>query len=130
MEWYTTDDLQWCRKYDKFDRAYQFVQVVWLDTVSGDEGYPDKEYTVVTGIVDLDDYSEEDIKTEISCYYDSIQQMCDSYNTPFECWKELDQVIAECIFESWENFSSHGMFTEEEAIKFAEKYMEKENKND
>lgn len=36
MGWYTTDELQWCRKYEKFDRAYQFVQVVWLNVTNGD----------------------------------------------------------------------------------------------
>lgn len=125
MKWYETDEMQWCRKREDTDRAYDFVQVVWLDIVEGDEGYPNKEYTVVTGSVYLNDYTDEDIEMEICGYYDSIEQMCESYDIPFECWKELDSIIAECIFESWENFDSHRMYTKEDAISFAREQMSK-----
>ena len=60
---------------------------------------------------------------EICGYYNSIKQMCESYDISFECWKELDGIIAECIFESWENFDSHGMYTKEDAIKFTKEWM-------
>lgn len=65
MKWYETDEMQWCRKRENEERVYDFVQVVWLDTVEGDEGYPNKEYTVVTGRVYLNDYTDEDIEMEI-----------------------------------------------------------------
>ena len=125
MMWEATDELQWRRKREDAERAYDFIEVVWLDTVKGDPGWPDKEYTVVTGSVYLDNYSDEEIEMEITGYYDSIEQMCESYGISFECWKELDSIIAECIFESWENFDSHGMFTEEDAIAFAKEQMTK-----
>lgn len=125
MMWEATDELQWIRKREDAERAYDFIEVVWLDTVKGDPGYPDKEYTVVTGSVYLDDYSDEEIEMEIIGYCDSIEQMCESYGISFECWKELDSIIAECIFESWENFDSHGMFTKEDAITFAKEQMTK-----
>ena len=106
------------------------MQVVWLNVTNGDEGYPNKEYTVVTGIVDLDDYSDSDVEKEVRGYYESLEQMCESYNVPVKCWTDLDQIIAECIFELWENFSSHEMFTKEGAIKFAEQYMKEAEQDD
>lgn len=126
MKWSEVDELQWCGQRDDASRTYDFVQVVWLDLARGDEGYPDKHFTVVTGTVCLDDYTYEDIETEICSYYDSVQQMCESYGVPSERWQELDDIVAECIFESWENFTSHGLYTKADAVKFAEEWMNKQ----
>lgn len=45
----------------------------------------------------MNDYDDEDIKLAIYGYYKSIKDMKDSYGFNI---RELDAVIAECIFEN------------------------------
>ena len=45
-EWVCTDSDSSQYRKDNSDGTYYFIEKVWLDTCIGDEGYPDKEYTV------------------------------------------------------------------------------------
>lgn len=71
-EWFCTDtdSLQYCKEHER--GRYSFVEIVWLDTVEGDSGYPDKEYTVKSAYIDLTDYNMSEKEIAISGYYDSL----------------------------------------------------------
>ena len=78
-EWVCTDpDSSQYRKINA-DGTYIFIEKVWLDTFKGDEGYPDKEYTVKSALIDLNDYSEYEKECAISGYYKSMYNICEQY---------------------------------------------------
>ena len=113
--WYVidTDCWQYCR--NKGDRKYEFIQLVWLDTVQGDSGYPDKRYAVVTDEIDLKNFFLHELEQAVAEYYDDLAGMEQQYQLPIG---QLDQLIAECYFESnclTDSCSIGGVFTEEEA---------------
>lgn len=113
-----TDSSQYCKDHGR--GCYSFVEIVWLDTVKGDPGYPDKEYTVKSAYIDLDDYNMAEKEIAISGYYDSLDAVYTEYEDAAE------QIIAECIFEEMTEGSAttYGMMTKEEAEKFVKKYIE------
>lgn len=124
-EWYKTNDDQWCKPLG--ERKYKFVQLVWMDILDNDEAC----YTVVSMEIDLNEYSNDDIEMYISGYaYDSIEDMCKKHNMPIENAHELDELIAECIFEEKslcdEYIIAENDMSEEAAIKFVEEWI-KEN---
>ena len=118
-KWFCTDtgSFQHCKEHG--NGKYSFVEIVWLDTVEGDPGYPDKEYTVKSAYVDLDDYDENEREIAISGYYNSMDAVYAEYEDATE------QIIAECIFEEMTDGSAttYGMMTREEAEEFVEKYI-------
>lgn len=118
-EWLCTDNDS--SQYYKLneDGTYDFIEKVWLDTCDGDEGYPDKEYTVKTAWIDLKDYDTHDRECAISGYYDSLEKVYEIYEDAAE------RIIVECIFEEMCNgeCSTHGMMTETEADEFIQKYI-------
>lgn len=120
--WICTDNdsLQHLRKND--DGTYNCIEIVWLDTCEGDEGYPDKEYVVKTALIDLNDYTEEDMEIAISGYYpdSTLSELKEEWGD------SLDQLIVECIFEEMTEGSAsvHGMMTRAEAENFIKKYIE------
>ena len=101
------------------DGTYSFIEKIWLDTCEGDEGYPDKEYTVKSAWIDLNDYDTHDRECAICGYYDSLEKAYEIYGDSTE------QIIAECIFEEMCNgeCSTYGMMTETEADKFIQNYI-------
>ena len=119
-EWFCTDtdSFQHCKEHG--NGKYSFVEIVWLDTVEGDPGYPDKEYTVKSAYIDLTDYNMAEKEIAISGYYDSLDAVYAEYEDAAE------QIIAECIFEEMTDGSAttYGMMTKEEAEDFVRKYME------
>lgn len=121
-EWICTDDdsLQHLRRND--DGTYDCIEMVWLDICEGDEGYSDKEYVVKTALIDLKDYTEEEMEIAISGYYpdSTLSELKEEWGD------SLDQLIVECIFEEMTEGSAsvHGMFTKEEAENFIKKYIE------
>ena len=119
-EWFCTDtdSFQHCKEHG--NGKYSFIEIVWLDTVEGDPGYPDKEYTVKSAFVDLNDYDEKEREIAIAGYYDSLEVVYAEYEDAAE------QIIAECIFEEMTegSASTYGMMTREEAEKFVKIYIE------
>lgn len=113
-----TDSFQHCKEHG--NGKYSFVEIVWLDTVKGDPGFPDKEYTVKSAYIDLDDYNMAEKEIAISGYYDSLDAVYAEYEDATE------QIIAECIFEEMTDGSAttYGMMTKEEAEVFVKKYIE------
>lgn len=118
-DWIRTDSD--CSQYCKInsDGTYNFIEKVWMDTCNGDPGYPNKEYTVKTAFVDLDDYTEHEKECNICGYYDSLEALREIYK------EDSDQVIAECIFEEMTDGSASttGMMTEKEADDYIQKYI-------
>lgn len=117
-EWYETDGdcLQHCK--DLGDRCYHFIEAVWLDSDNGNE------YAIVESVVDLKDFSLNDIECAVSSYYGSIAEMEQSYNMPFG---QLDQLIAECYFEEsciGDSNSLGGTYTWDEAKEVIKRFME------
>lgn len=81
--WIRTDELQIVRQLDS--QVFELAEV--------QQAEPGK-YVVVKAIIDLDDYSEEDILDYIQGYgYKSIADVEKQYG------EAANQVIAECIFE-------------------------------
>lgn len=118
-EWFMTDDscLQYCR-YNS-DDTYDFIEMVCLGTCKGDSGYPNKEYTVKTATINLNDYSDYDKECAISAYYHSFDEIYETYGM------DMEQIIAECIFEGMTEgvCQTYGMMTEAKATKFIEDYI-------
>ena len=118
-DWIRTDSdsSQYCKVNS--DGTYSFKEKVWLDTCKRDPGYPNKEYTVKTAFVDLDDYTEHEKECNICGYYDSLEALREIYK------EDSDQIIAECIFEEMTDGSASTtkMMTEKEADEYIQKYI-------
>lgn len=80
-------------------------------------------YVVCHAVVDLQDYSLDEICTYCSGYYSSLEQMVRTYG-----FRGALQVMAECIFEQL-SFNEMEFNVEQEsegaAIKFIHKWMRK-----
>lgn len=76
----------------------------------------------------LNDYSDDEIETAISSYYESYDDMLNKYNTTRENAHELDSIVAECIFEEecYTDGHSHGIFEKDKAIEYVKNWI-KEN---
>lgn len=118
-KWVCTDPDSLQYRRINLDGTYTFIEKVWLDTCKGDEGYPDKEYTVKTACINLNNYSAYDIECAISGYYDSMDDIYKQYGM------DIEDIIAECIFEEMLDGSAttYGMMTEREADEFIQKYI-------
>lgn len=119
-EWVCTDSDSSQYRKDNSDGTYYFIEKVWLDTCIGDEGYPDKEYTVKSAWIDLSDYTDYEKECAISGYYESFDEMYEKYGM------YIEDIIAECIFEKMTDGSAttYGIMTEEAADDFIQKYIE------
>lgn len=123
-EWFCTDSdcMQHCKEHG--NEKFSFVEIVWLDTTRGNEGYPDKEYTVKSAYIDLNDYDKKERENAVSGYYPSLDAVYVEYGD------EAEQIIAECIFEEMTDGSAttYGMMTREEAEEFVKNYIKEEIK--
>ena len=101
-EWIKTDGLQWRKKID--ETTFHLVEV---------REYPDG-YIYVSGIVDINDYADDEKESVITAYYHSMEEFKTSY--PKE---EINGILAECIFEQMHEmeltFCSSLFKTEDEA---------------
>lgn len=125
--WFCTDDdsLQYCK--ENADGTFNFIEKVWLDTCEGDKGYPDKNYVVKTGFVDLYDYTEFEKECAISSYYSdtSLDYIYRVYGS------DAEQIIAECIFEDMCDGSAwtSEFMTEKEANEYIQNYISSINRD-
>ena len=111
-EWIKTDDLQWRCKVN--NTTYHLVEV---------RERPD-DYVFVVGIIDIEDYTEDEIKSYITGYgYESVGKMKEEYG------EDTNGVIAECIFECTDiiELTGFGGFdTEDDAEKAAQEYIDRQ----
>ena len=124
--WFCTDPdcMQYCKKVNETE--YQFVQTVWLDTCSGDTKAENAEneddnYAVCSGFIDLDLYSDEDIKCSIASYGYTME----SANVTFG--DSMNQIIAECLFEDsclYDCNSIAGVVSWNDAEKIIQNYID------
>lgn len=112
------------------ERVYSFVERVWLDITSEDIRNGVKEYAICSGTIDMNDYSEDDIREYLSTLVigngDPIKEYEKMHGLPIEY---LEDWIAEEIFDQDcinDAYSWGGTYTEEEAEVAIEKYL-KEN---
>ncbi len=113
MEYFKTDDLQWCRKVS--DHEFDLVEV----RERGDD-----EYIYVAGSIDIDDYLAED---PVRGYYESVEKVKKDYGD------EWAQIVAECIFEQTHEIEliCFGPFKSEDAAeKAAEEYIKVQRRYD
>lgn len=111
-EWIKTDDLQW-RKLINATTSH-LVEV---------REQPDG-YVYVSGIIDTNDYDDDEKESIITAYYSSMEEFKESY--PEE---EINGILAECIFEQTHEIelTCFGLFeTEEEAETRALEYIAKQ----
>ena len=108
-EWICTDGgIQWRKQLG--EKEFQLIEI---------REYPNG-FNVASGVIDLDDYTKEEITDCITGYgYESISDMTTQYG------KDVNGVIAECLFEQESDMSLVGFWveTEEEAEKQAREYM-------
>lgn len=127
-EWYKTDDLQWCKSLG--NRRYKFIQAICLGSMWSDicPANAKDNYNVCSGLIDLNDYSEEEIESVISSYYDSYSDMLRSYGVSKENARDLDSIVAECIFEEecLIEDHSHGMFEKDKAVQYVETWIKEQ----
>lgn len=83
-KWYCTD-TDCCQHVRHKGTEYEMVQAVWLDTTLEDKANGSHEYCIVSGGVDISDFTSEEIEVYVSAYK--------FVETPDE------QCIAECILE-------------------------------
>ena len=124
--WFCTDPdcMQYCKKISETE--YEFIQAVWLDTCGDDpvaENAKDEtdNYTVCTGYIDLDLYSEEDKEGSIWSYGYTMDYVKEIYGNA------SNQIIAECLFEDECLTDSHsiaGIVSWSDAEKVIQKHME------
>jgi hypothetical protein len=107
--WKKTDGLQWCCRINK--TTYHLVEVR--------ESY--EGFIFVSGVIDIEDYSNDDIQSCIKGYgYANIGDMRSIYK------EDAEGVIAECLFEQtseMELIVFNGFRTEDEAESAVEKYI-------
>lgn len=97
------DQFQFCKKID--EDTFKYRQFDWMSRFSGiKEAETESDFTLAQAenegedawneiIIDIRDYSDDKIKTHISAYYDSLEQIKENYGND---WK---MIVAECIFE-------------------------------
>ena len=106
------DCAQYCAKID--DATYSYIE------------YREyfNEFVVCHAVIDLRDYDLDTIWHYCSGYYDSFEQMVESYG-----FRNVFQIIAECIFEQlgFEDMEFNSeQSTEGKAIKFVHDWMNKQ----
>lgn len=125
-EWICTDPdcMQYCMMIN--ENEYKFIQAVWLDTCGDDkraENAKDESdnYTVCTGYIDLDLYSEEDMEGSVESYGYTMETVKEIYGDDYK------QIIAECLFEDECLTNDHSIariVSWDDAEKIIKKYME------
>lgn len=80
-EWIKTDDLQWVKRIGEDE--FEVVGITLYEN-----------YTLYESDVNLSEYSEEDMKKELSGYHDSLEEAKKDYPNS---WK---QIVAEAIAEN------------------------------
>ena len=77
-------------------------------------------YIVCHAVVDLQDYTLDEICTYCSSYYASLEQMVADYG-----FRGALQIMAECIFEYYGAFQAYTLFkgNEKECREFIENYI-------
>ena len=85
------DCCQYIRKTGA--RTYEMIECIWLDTTEEDKAMGLHEYVIVTGNVNLDDLSDEDIAIAISPFGYKLSD--------FDDWDgdAAEKMIAECYLE-------------------------------
>lgn len=106
--WKQADDYQWRKKLN--ETTFHFVEI--RDGIA---------YEIVSGIVDVEDYSEDEREDIIKYYYSSMEEFTSGYTCD-----EINGILAECIFEeiSSSELSRYGNYdTEEDAEKEVAAYL-------
>jgi len=83
--WVCTDTD--CFQYQKALSETMFNMIQALEI-------PDTGFIVVTGIIDLEDYTEKETEFFVAAYYDSVAHLKIEYGS------KSNGIIVECIFES------------------------------
>lgn len=112
MKWIKTDDLQW----RKLINATTFHLVAVREQPDG--------YVYVSGIIDINDYDDDEKESIITSYYSSVEEFKASYSE-----EEINGILAECIFEQTHEIelTCFGFFeTEDEAEEKALDYISKQ----
>ena len=110
--WYRTDDLQICRKLDKF--TYEFIEFTQAE---------DDLWISSTGTVDIRKWRDKDGKwtneayNYITCYFHNLEDLSDCAGNP----ENEEQIVAECIFEQTSQFDPDSLEVTQE---YAEQYLE------
>ena len=105
-------DCDCCQNLRKKEnsRIFEMIEIIYLDAVTPTE--KKKQYVVVRGEVDINDYSEEEIKLCIASYCFTPESIID------------DWLIAECLLEE-ELINDEYIIAEFSTYKKAQKFITK-----
>lgn len=85
-KWINTDTYQWC--YQISNNIFKFIEL--------GESVVEGMYIVGTALIDVSDYSEEELWDELSTYYNSL----DDVKSLYPDTNDQRQIAAECIFKN------------------------------
>lgn len=90
--WYETDS-DCCQHMRQDGNYYQMIECVWLDATEKDKQNGAHEYVIVRMMIDIRDYSEEEMEDAISSYGYTMEDFAE--------WSDEEKysLIAECIME-------------------------------
>lgn len=97
------------------DKHYVFIERVWLDMTSEDEGYPDKCYVIEAARVDMRSATYCDVVSYIAGFYNSVEDLKKRYNLPLN---DLYDEVASCAYNNEygnDDYISE-LLTEEESV--------------
>lgn len=107
-EWICTDpdNFQFCKKINDFRFSYiEARQLIW------------EQWAVCHAIIDVRDYSLDELWQYCSGYYESFEQMVEVYG-----FRAAIQIIAECVFEQL-NTGEMDTCVKQKTMEDAEKFI-------
>jgi len=116
-EWKLTDD-DCCQHIRKDNRKYELIQYVWFDVSDEDFQAGLHSYGIMTGEVNLNDLTDDEVIEIIKTHRQNIFNVIDSYGYA------TNEIIAEYYMEDISRQSLIAQFdTQEEAEAFINNYI-------
>lgn len=113
-KWECTDSD--CCQYMRRDgKLFEMIEMVWLDTTEEDIEEGNHPYIVVQEIIDLNDYSEEEIKGYLAPYQLSFEGQDD--------WTIAECILEEVILNNW--CIANAFYTSEDAERYIKEVINK-----
>lgn len=115
--WIKTDDNQAIRKIT--EKSFEVVEVI---LIAPPDAKNINRFGISHQVVDLDNYSEEEILRNISAFgYKSVDEIKQEYGNA------ANQIIAECIAENKPEDTGDTFKTEKQALMYIEKNNKRKN---
>lgn len=91
-KWECTDN-DCCQYMRQNDNLFEMIQAVWLDTTEEDLEEGNFPYIVVREVIDLDDYSKEEIEEYLISHAFTLEGQSD--------WMKAECILEDVILRNW-----------------------------